>query len=106
MSEIRTFTDRPTVIPNRYVVFLKHYVDESIHQSHISTVQARCAERCVRPTDAEKPEDFVDTTIELPGLRGYAGNFDDETLREIEQSHVVRTPTTLFLSHRLIQASC
>jgi len=39
--------------------------------------------------ESERPAKFVDTTIELPGLRGYAGVFDDKTLEEIKSSHVV-----------------
>lgn len=89
MSEIQTHNDRPTIIPGRYIVFLKNYVDQVTHQSHVETVQSLCAGRCLRTTNTETPDDFVDTKIELPGLRGYAGVFDDETLNDIQNSHVV-----------------
>jgi len=89
MSEINTLSDRPTIIPGRYIVFLKNYVDQTIHQNHVKSVQTICAERCLRPTDADSPDDFVRHTFELPGLRGYSGVFDEETLRDIENNSVV-----------------
>lgn len=73
-------------IPGKYIVTLKDNVDLNSNIAWIEEVHKRSLARR-QETDPDAPAPAgIEKTYDMDGLKGYAGAFDDNTIKELEAS--------------------
>ena len=91
-------------VPNSYmVVFKKHVKDASKHHDWVQSVHSKNSQERMelrkRSTELPISNDVFDGlkhTYEMPGMKGYSGHFDEETIEEIRKHpDVSGTPSHL-----------
>lgn len=103
MSEVRvnTCADRPTIIPNKYVVRFKPDAEKKDCATHCVSIMDSAKSNLMRtaagPDGAVDPESLEFSTFDLGHTCcGYSGYFDDETLEKVKADSLVSS------SHRSV----